>query len=94
MQPLPGMDAVIYRYALYGPLDDADLFEFFEVLTDGGLRQAQEIHEIRVAARVGFQEILNDRDPRGMSEYPGIGSQFILRVSKKVGFCKAHGAAF
>jgi hypothetical protein len=53
-----GVDAVANRSSFDGSLDEADGFEFSEVLADGGLRQADFVHNGACDAAFAGTEIL------------------------------------
>jgi len=64
------------------------------MLADGGLCQAQLLHEVAVDAGVGFQQMLKYRHTRRMCQGFGYLCQFVLRLCKQFFFGNAHNHIF
>jgi hypothetical protein len=77
-----GVYAVTNAGSFYGSLDEAGVFQFFEVLADGSLGKAQFFHQVAADAGLGFDQVLDDGDPRRVGQRLHHGCQFILFVAE------------
>jgi hypothetical protein len=84
------IDTVADAGAFDGSLNEAGVFQFFEVLRDGGLCQSEFIHDVSADAFVTFEEGLQDGDPGGVGHGFEHGGQFVLFGGEDFGFGGAH----
>jgi hypothetical protein len=80
--PAYGIDAIANARALHGALNQSGIFQFLQVLRNGGLRQAQFIHQIAANARIGGHQVLQYRYSCRVGNRLGHCGQGILPVCK------------
>jgi hypothetical protein len=79
-----GIDAIAYAGTIDASLDKPGRLQFFQMLADGGLRQAQFLYQVAINAGIHFNQVLNNGDPRRMGEGLHHGSQLILPAAEYV----------
>jgi hypothetical protein len=90
LRPGLGFDTVTYAGAFDGSLDETGVFEFFQVLGDGGLGQAEFFHKVAVDAGIAPDQVLDDGDPGGMGEGLHHAGQLVLFVGEYFGPGQTH----
>ncbi len=89
--PSLGIDAVAHAVAFNLALDDAELFEFAQMLAYGSLGKPEFLHQFVVDAGAGGKKVLNNGDAGGMGKgFKGLGL-LVLFLSKEVGSGGSHG---
>ncbi len=83
--PSLGIDAVAHAVAFNLALDDAELFEFAQMLAYGSLGKPEFLHQLVVDAGSGGKEVFNNGDACGMGKgFKGLGL-LVLFLSKEIG---------
>jgi len=85
-----GVDAVADAGAFYGSLDDAGIFQLFEVLGNGGLGEAEFFDQAAADAGVFFHEVLQDGDAGRVGNSLGHDGDVVLLFGEKGCLCGAH----
>lgn len=76
------INTITHGLTFYGSLNDADTLQFFQVLGNGSLRQAQFIHQIITYTGMLTDDVLEDSDPGRVAQYLKQCGQSILVLSK------------
>ena len=88
--PSLGIDAVAHAVAFNLALDDAELFEFAQMLAYGSLGESEFLHQFVVDAGAGGKEVFNNGNAGGMGKgFKGLGL-LVLFLSKEIGSGGPH----
>lgn len=88
----PGLwiDAVAYAGAFNGALDEACVFQLFEVLGDGRLGQPQDLHKVAIDTGISLDQMLDDSDTSRVGEGLHHARELVLLIGEYFGFGQAH----
>ena len=88
--PGGGVDTIANTRPVNGSLDQSRLFEFAEMLGNGRLSQSDFLYQFPANTGIDRNQVLQDRNPGGMSQGFGQLGQFVLLFGEDFGLGETH----
>jgi hypothetical protein len=85
-----GVDAIAHAGAFDSTLNQTGVLQLFEMLRDGGLGEAELVHQLPANAGIGLDQGLDDGDAGRVGEGLHHARELVLFVGEYFGFGQAH----